>query len=335
MPKKYRSEEDWKAAVEKRIRKPVNDYIWKELVESGFVDGVIEGDTGVKDLVSEYRKLERIYQKGLEIGAETYGARRLFLVRKEGKSSTSKTDIILSKLIAAEIGRLPIVKKFRREALKGRLVQPDKIEDWIQTVKEVEEQVYESRYVWSDFISFPARTGRIKQTLIPLEGTLGRLKDLANEIITRYCPGWQEAEAVGFILVGQAPLIPKVRYKSMRGVINGPCWITLKFDARMTPQDLAKEYAEIRCQLLGRHHVKPLTRKHQELAMFAAEYKDGLTWKKLMHKWNEKFPEWAYENYRLFHRDAIAAKDRVLDDKVDPARLLELFEPEVHKNNGQ
>lgn len=53
MPKKYRSEEDWKAAVEKRIRKPVNDYIslksqkrLKEATgrnEKGFAIGVVPG----------------------------------------------------------------------------------------------------------------------------------------------------------------------------------------------------------------------------------------------------------------------------------------------------
>ena len=353
MTKKCRSEEDVKSTVEKEIRKPVNPHVWGKLVKEGYIKEVLDGFGGIKDVINRYKLEEEFFQKGVQVGAAVYGGRRLFPVKKEGQSSTNKADVILSKLIAAEVSKLPFVKQFRREVLGEKLLQPDEIESWIQATKEKDGPP--TQYVkirakkvnvtidkdnwWPlkimptfeaddvigiehEFLSYPSKTEWAELVPINVDGILGRLKSVAGRIIKYYCPAWQEGQAVAFILTGQTPVIPKVRYSINITSSGGPCWVTLKFDARIKPQDLAREYSKIRRKIMGNSHAKPLTKKHQELAVFAAEHKEGLTWEKLMHKWNEKFPKWAYKNYRLFCRDAIGAINRLLNGKVNYASLL-------------
>jgi hypothetical protein len=254
----------------------------------------------------------------------------------------------LSKLLAAKVSKLPFVKQFRREVLGGKLLQPDEIEGWIQATKEQDgpptryakrrvkgvtvtenlaiipsfDETSDWELVGSEYLSYPSKSGWVEHVAINVDGILGRLKRTVHRIITFYCPAWQEAQTVAFVLTGQVPIIPRVRYSVKLTSSGGPCWVTLKFDARIKPQDLAREYSKIRRKIMGNSHAKPLTKKHQELAVFAAEHKEGLTWEKLMHKWNEKFPKWAYKNYRLFCRDAIAAINRLLNGKVNYASLL-------------
>jgi len=353
MTKKCRSEEDVKSAVEKKIKKPVNPLVWEKLIEERYIEEILGGFGEIEYILDKYKSEEEYFQKVVQIGAEIYGARRLFPVRKEGNSSASETDVILSKLIAAEVSKLPFVKQFRREVLGEKLLQPDEIESWIQATKEKDGPP--TQYVkirakkvnvtidkdnwWPlkimpafeaddvigiehEFLSYPSKKEWAERVSINVDGILGRLKRTVHRIITFYCPAWQEAQTVAFVLTGQVPIIPRVRYSVNVTSSGGPCWVTLKFDARIKPQDLAREYSKIRRKIMGNSHAKPLTKKHQELAVFAAEHKEGLTWEKLMHKWNEKFPKWAYKNYRLFCRDAIGAINRLLNGKVNYASLL-------------
>jgi len=95
-------------------------------------------------------------------------------------------------------------------------------------------------------------------------------------------------------------------------VVGTPSFITLKLDPRITPQELAIEYSKIRRRIMGNRHAKPLSKKHKELEVFAAERKEGHTWNTLMCDWNktfpkEAFPNWQYDNNRRFTRDAKAA----------------------------
>lgn len=349
MRKIYHSEEDIKADVEKKLGKKVIEVIWDILKEDGYIEEVLGGyENAFSLLLRRYRVEEKVYLEGARAGVGIYGAQRLFPPPKKEDSPIPKADIVLSKLLAAKVSKLPFVKQFRREVLGGKLLQPDEIEGWIQATKEQDgpptryakrrvkgvtvtensaiipsfDETSDWELVGSEYLSYPSKSGWVEHVAINVDGILGRLKRTVHRIITFYCPAWQEAQTVAFVLTGQVPIIPRVRYSVKLTSSGGPCWVTLKFDARIKPQDLAREYSKIRRKIMGNSHAKPLTKKHQELAVFAAEHKEGLTWEKLMHKWNEKFPKWAYKNYRLFCRDAIAAINRLLNGKVNYASLL-------------
>ncbi|MCF6096773.1 hypothetical protein L1766_07150 [Thermovorax subterraneus] len=347
---KFRNEDELKSYVAKRLKKKeINDKVWQKLKEEGYVEEVLlDYEDSLLYLLKRYKQEEKFYNEAFKDGAETavnvYSARKLFPPPKntEGQSAITEEDIALSKVIAYKLSQLPLVKQFRRQELKNRLLSLDEMEEWIKEtakrdgqptlyakkpieriefigneIKPVLKQ--EDKYIVEGpiLLAFPSKTGWVEHIPINVNGVLGRLKKIAERITKVYCPIWSEAQAVGFILTGKPPIIPKLQYSLSLTSSEGLCWVTLKFDARITPQKLAKEYTKIRKKILGNHHIVPLTQKHLKLAEFVSENKEGLTWRKLMRKWNEAFPQWAYTNYRLFCRDANAAIDRILDSKID------------------
>jgi len=122
------------------------------------------------------------------------------------------------------------------------------------------------------------------------------------------------------------PVIPKIKHSYLFSSKGGPLWVTMTFDIRVSPTEVAKHYSEIRRKVfVGKD--KPLTRKHEELALFVATRKDKQTWQEMMEQWNEKYPKWAYSNRRLFARDAKAAIQRIRGPgKVD---FSALFKPKA------
>lgn len=159
---------------------------------------------------------------------------------------------------------------------------------------------------WTAFVLISSRTS-----------TLGRLKQVAD-ILGRY--GWSEAEAVAFVLTGIPPRIPKGRAAAGRRW-PAPTRITLDVDPRLSRAEVAALYSQVRQQVFpGRD--KPMTEKMLRLAVFWAGYPrrpgnpdlpEG-TWRACMTAWNREHtdrPEWHYEDYRWFSRDARAALGRV------------------------
>lgn len=239
MRKIYHSEEDIKAAVEKKLGKKVIEVIWKVLKEDGYIEEVLGGyENAFNLLLRRYRVEEKVYLEGARAGAGIYGAQRLFPPPKKEDSPIPKADIVLSKLLAAKVSKLPFVKQFRREVLGGKLLQPDEIEGWIQATKEQDgpptryakmrvkgvtvtenlaiipsfDETSDWEPVGSEYLSYPSKSGWVEHVAINVDGILGRLKRTVHRIITFYCPAWQEAQTVAFVLTGQVPIIPRVRY---------------------------------------------------------------------------------------------------------------------------
>jgi hypothetical protein len=342
MNKKFRSEEDVRAFLEKKEKAPIPDIIWDKLVEKGYVQEVLDGyDDAMSYLIKEYKSLKEVHDTGAKSGVRVYDASKLF-IPKETPSFTEE-DLIYSKVIAYEIGNLPFLKDFRRKYLNNQLIPIEKIDGWIKEMAKKDGQstinakrkiskieiksngeivhCFDENSRWQFegpvLLQYPSSSGWTEYVPINMEGVLGCLKTVAERLIKHYCPMWQEGQAVAFILTGLVPLIPKIRSTVTLNSM-GICFITLKFDARLTPQELAKQYGKLRKKILGSKIVKPLSKKHLKLAEFVVDNKkEGITWEKLMHLWNEKYPEWAYKNYRLFYRDGNAAIKRIMAGKID------------------
>lgn len=351
---KFRNEEEIKNYLRKKFKREVSNKIWEYLKKHYYVEEVLNGEeNALSSLSKAYKDLLEVYkegeEEGLEKGVSVYGSRKLFPLPKEGYTPITEEDITLSKVIAYKLNQLPLIRQFRRQVLNDKLLSLDELEGWLReiakkdgkptcyTKKAIEKVEFEEnkikpilkeegKYILEGpvLLAFPSKSGWTEYIPINVDGVLGRLKKVAEDLIKYHCPAWKEAEAVGFILTGKPPIIPRVRYSLSLNSPGGPCWVTLKFDARITPTKLAKDYAQIRKKILGNHHVIPLSKKHQKLAEFVSDNKGNLTWEKLMHKWNEQFPQWAYTNYRLFHRDANAAIDRILDNKIDYKTLFDM-----------
>ncbi|GEM_PF-3265551 len=357
MGKNFRSEDEVKEALQSKVGK-VNTVIWDYLIKKFYVNEVLEGMESLSNLVKEYRKLQQfISQAAKEDGLP---AKAEFPVtKKEGSSVITREDIIFSKILAYEMGKVPAVKKFRREALKGVLVKSESLKSWVQTMQEKDGPPTRYLKVKDRDVSivtegdrvlmkgcfspteeilglevidltFPGDDGWVNTIPVNASGILGQLKKVADKIIKFYCPVWKEYQAVGFILTGKVPLISKVRY-SYKIIPGMPLQITMKLNARITPKALSEEYTKIRQKLLKKKRVKPLQEKSLTLVEFFLEYdKNDFTWKELMQMWNEYYPKWAYNEYSNFQKDCRRAINWFLGSRVTYNSILKSTHKSTH-----
>ncbi len=348
MGKNFRSEDEVKEALQGKVGK-VNAVIWDYLIEGFYVNEVLEGMDSLSNLVKDYRKFQQLISRaakedGLRAKAE------FPVTKKEGSSVITREDIIFSKILAYEMGKVPAVKKFRREALKGMLVKSENLKSWVQTMQEKDGPPSRYLKVKDRDVSIVTEGDRVllkgyfspEEEILGLEvidltfpgdgwvnvipvnalGILGQLKKVADKIINFHCPLWKEYQAVGFILTGKVPLIPKVRY-SYKITPGMPLQITMEFNARITPKALSEEYTKIRQKLLKKKRVKPLQEKSLTLAEFFLEYdKSKFTWEGLMQVWNSHYPKWAYNEYSNFQKDCRRAINWFLGSRVTYNSIL-------------
>lgn len=159
-----------------------------------------------------------------------------------------------------------------------------------------------------------------RSTPVNRKGTLGWLKRVAQKLTAKY-PWWEEFHAVAFILSGWEPSYPNARGTTATYLeAEIPCQhesVIVETDPRVSPREIANLYARLRRQKMPRRRYKPITKKHASLPVFAAEH-SGLTWKEMTHLWNSQYPDWAYNNWRIFARDARTAWERVTGKKWIP-----------------
>lgn len=340
-------EEEIKIQLQKRLRRPVNPEILGYLQEKYYVSEVLQGVSSIGDLLKEYRRLEKLANNT---------SRRL--TSKEGVTSvTGETGqaVTLSVLLATQIGQLPEVKRFRREVLGDRLIPLEDVKEWVQAArrKDGPHTIYAEvpvasivfdRQKWPQkiveesnlrcigyrivILEFVSSSEHVEKVTINAHGVLGRLKHLAENIVLYHAPSWREDLAVSFILTGLTPIVPKVRYKTTMSLYGGPCWVTMSFDARITPEELARQYRKIRRELMGKNRAKPLSKKIQSVARFAAEHKTGeRTWREIMELWNKQYPGWIYKDYKRFCRDATRATRAILSPGIDYDSMFSCFGP--------
>jgi hypothetical protein len=133
-------------------------------------------------------------------------------------------------------------------------------------------------------------------------GKTDELKRAAAALTAEY--GWQEGDAVVFILTGAVPLPPIARFTA--DPLKPARQITIVVDARCAPARLAKRFAEVRNSVLGvqaRGQYKPIaSERSMYLALFTLAHKEG-TWAERRRLWNADHPDWRYSDVSTFQRD--------------------------------
>lgn len=335
MPPDGDPKEHLRQLIETATGEPLNERAFESLVRDGYVADWLLGEVTAEHVVEEY-------------------VRRLQRQRREREVRPDRRLAVLSEILAIEAGRLPAVQKFRDEVLRGKLLQPDEVPGWIEarTAEEGPPTLFVSLRVAApadtvptgpDFhsyvefarrviadggkpvqvstsretIAFMTPDGWVKRVFIAYGGTLWRLKDAAQKV-TRNVP-WSEPRAVHFILTGETPMLPRARITiTMPGL--QPPRVTLSVDPRVSPQEVANLYRQARREVYGGTD-RAISEKHLQLALFLAGKRgESLTWQAMMEDWNQLHPEWAYNNYRLFARDAAEAWRRVTDTKWEGRR---------------
>lgn len=131
------------------------------------------------------------------------------------------------------------------------------------------------------------------------DGVLAWLKQIAHEIVEYEHTGWNEAEAVLFILTENIPPVPLGRIEYIPAVVPAASQVAMSVSPRLSPREVAGLYGQTRDRV-WRGHDKPFSDKYLALAVFVEETRlAGQDWVELRRQWNETYrvrhPTWCYE----------------------------------------
>jgi hypothetical protein len=233
------------------------------------------------------------------------------------------------------------VKAFRRVVLRGHLLKSHRVEHWIkrrakregsptlfatrpsgaervpQPHSEIASKLVPELTMSLKFLAYDAGDDWAHHVPIVAGGDLDFLRKISEELAKRY--GWNRAYGTRFVLTDESPPISRatvtVRVKSP---FQAAAKIVLEVSPRMTPDEVRARFIAARDNLddsPGR--VREISEKHAELAVFAFEHREGLRWVDVMAQWNRSYPQWSYDGYVRFNRDARQAYRRVTRDHLD------------------
>ena len=318
---------------ERAITQPV----WNYVVEEGQVEKVVRAE----------KKIDWLADRVVALLEAAGRSAQVFEKRSPTIDDVRKTQgersLVLSAMMAQEAAKIPEVIAFRKNALRSKLLAPDKVEDWIKQQAAKEGRVTH----WIGNIPLPDNTHlrvdassghlAIDPPLIvrgpfsaelrllhygvpnsewtrcyPIRrgGALEGLRELSRDLTKRY--DWQEAIATLFVLTGRTPLISPLSY----GVCPNSSpfkrrVITMEIDPLLSPMEIARQYSKIRRSIMPNARARDLSEKHIKLAaFFVAEARDD-SWDQRFRVWNNAHPKWKYRHQSNFRRDCLRACRRI------------------------
>lgn len=317
--------------VEKKMGKPVPEWVWEWLEEEDYITSAIqeeEGErgAGVKWLIGKIKSLTEKSRSSKPVIPQIEEK------TKEKEVSPDRRFWALSRIVASLANRDEEVQRFRREVLGGRLLSPEEVPEWIEEQANREQHTltggfwpHKESITLLEYISPPSQW--VYGVAINKKGVLGRLKRIA----AKFKGFWDEAKAVHFILTGQAFPVSQAK---IRTTISAVPKITLEVSPHLRPEEVAKIYSKAKREYEQRFaQRRKLSEKHLTLAVFGVE-EEG-SWGQLLIKWNRKYPYWRYKDRATFARDVRTAYERVTGwewktvpifqkmDKVSFQRLLQ------------
>jgi hypothetical protein len=315
------------ALAEVLDREPQEDVV-AYLEKKGMAGLLSRGEAGLDQLEDEYLELERQFpNKGGVVVWDIQGDER---------------SEALSRILAAEAGRREDVSAFRKNVLRGRLLEPEGVRAWVKSKsKPVRPSRASSSRGSARLGGFLAEDSEKPPLTSPVNvrerlyfydpeqeevrsvglytgSPLVELKRLATELRKLHTV-WDEPHIVNLILAGTVPPIPLARIelrKNMDWPAESRAHIVI--DPATPPELPISVLHEVRQEVLpkGSKRTKSLSRKHLELAVFA-ERKRGepdKPWAAMLSEWNTEVPDWAYKDKTAeihFSRDVRAAWTRV------------------------
>jgi hypothetical protein len=268
---------------------------------------------------------------------KTFGQEKVEIVQR-GRGVPGARKYALSLLLAEQADARPDVAEFRCKHLAGRFLEIGAVQGWV--LQKAANEIPATRWAvdvpipdsstcqWNaDLGKYTARVHEeiqfgsleFKNLRYPKPdchvggvrvrpgGTLWSLYGLAAALAHDF--GWSEAEAVMFILTGDAPPSEPAKCSFFRSRIPCLSRIILTVDPALSPRQVQSLYRTIRAEAL-RGRYRNLTQKHALLAAFTASARGKLS--EQMREWNAQYPRWKYKAVTIFGRDSKAARDRLL-----------------------
>ena len=320
------SAKELRLALEQERGTPVSDYVWERIVGARHVATAI-------DLGDESEAVEYL---AVVAGAMEDYARKPSTVRRERVVPPDRNLQALRRIMGHDAAMQPSVVAFRREVLRGRLLKPSRVTAWIERRAKTDgeptmwvtvpmgaatasrKDVSDAGGRWtSRLLEWVGDERSVQVVKTRHGGALDRLRGVAGTVAERY--GWSSAHAARFVLTGEPPgvTLATVTRDLVRVPFPAAGRITMNVSSRMTPDRVRELFLEVREEsLAGSKRVKPISEKHAELAVFAAEHRRGMTWAEAMRSWNRQHPPWFYDDKNRFTRDSRSAYRRVTGEKL-------------------
>jgi hypothetical protein len=159
---------------------------------------------------------------------------------------------VLAILCAKEAEADPDVVAFRKEVLRGRLLQVEDVEGWLEEHAKADGPGKSERGSQIQVLAYAIPADRWERC-IPTAASrvLERLRQIVERLSERY--RWQEAQATIFVLTGRTPLVPPAEAKIEREAI------VLTVDPSLTPRQVANYYRQFKKEILGGGRIKALS----------------------------------------------------------------------------
>lgn len=213
---------------------------------------------------------------------------------------------VVSLLVAGEASQDDAVADFRKNELRGRLVKPSRMADWITRKAGEPDDARATRQflVWA--APDDAMTTR---TPVASGSPADKLRLLADNLATFY--GWQAAQGPAFVLCDAVPICSPLRVRHIdRGPIRAASRIVLEIDPTVPSADVERAYSKAR--KVWRERYKPVSERDLNAVAFATE-RPELGGVALLADWNAAHPEWAFANAEALARVVRAASRKLLD----------------------
>jgi len=310
IPLEARTEDDVHQLVTARLRRSPDQAVWDQLVEDRWpqdllAEAGVDREEILEDLVQKVRTLEGRFitgRRATAAGTTTESLLYLWNERADG----------IARLQAIEANELPEVVAFRRQVLRGRLLQDSVHKSNVASWIEREAKKQKPPLGAQTLAYFRPLESQIYEIRVQEDGKLGRLREVVSSLVERY--GWLPAHAVRFVLTGHDPQAFSSLVTINRGASPAADRIVLTLSPWVSPQEVARIYSEARAAVRKpMRDVIPLT---VELAVFAAQRNDGRPWREVMIEWNRRFPRHPRREVKRFTRDCREAYRKIMGERL-------------------
>lgn len=324
------TDEELRAAVTRLLDRRLDDETWafastqewiagshEELDSGVHVDKVVESLAGRIRQLLDYRSAPRSTESRE--------------IPPDGR------DEALARVLAALASRDKSVARFRREVMRGRLVEPSRVTEWVRRRARKEGPPTFRRIIPVERGGTPLPTpfgfveerplyldvwdevGLAQAVPIREDGVLWRLKKLCAWLGEEY--SFAEPDCVAFVLSARMPPSPRTRAGfSVAPRLPARSFVRMDVNPRVSPREVADLYGTMRGRLLGLMDLgsrsRAMTEQHAELAIFAAE-QEAQSWDELRLSWNSGHPQREFVDVRRFIRDVRAAYRRVTGEQLN------------------
>jgi hypothetical protein len=331
--------------IDGHLRRPMTDGEWQLLDSQGHIKRLENseiGSTGLANVVEQWREA---------VG----NPEEIAPVLHAGGISEPRAKAIEA-IVAQEAARDDEVVSFRKSTLRGRLLKPAEVEEWIQRQSKKDGRATNYLRIpipqgvtlssnerglvptppflvssdWPavggdfEFLDY-SKDGKawVHKIAVAQGGVLQNLLFLSIKLAQKY--GWQSAQAVGFVLCGLSPELPPLKIELSFAALEALSRVKLTIDPALSPREVASAYQELRKKLMTSRH-RALQPKKLKLAVFMSSQPASETQRDSMAAWNRQHPKWKYKEIRNFGRDVAAARRQLLNPgHLNLASLTKIF----------